>query len=552
MNKSHKLMPGNCSDQGQEKKKTIDEIVKDIAELAVYEDELRDSERNCRHPVFCFKNPQEILAYIEGIAKSEMFEQKIDIPPNIANAKEMFGYLSESCSVGETSSAIGQHAEESDAYLRSLYSVPEKLSPPNKTVFIFRKTVHICDPHGDLQSVVDAVKEFCDEDGYLKKDVVILCHGDYMDRGKKSVETLLFFLKLKEAYGDQVQMLRGNHEDANVFASPSYGHWLNLFNGKNKFENVSFFHDFFEQLPSSALVMPVNKDGEMTSCSLAAHAGPLFFPNKDNVSLSEALAEPRTGAALRNSFLSNVSLMQEYLQYRFSGPNDEGGECTEGMRGKENRLRGCGFILDEGTVYWLKKLGVDRCVSGHVHKTIQDVNEFFYSSMVSGNGSPDAYKGFSGMRTYGVTKEDGGYDLVGLETEKYVSSQLNELENMRPPECINCTYGSLLLQLHCYKIGQSQSKSSAAQKDTNEAQYNYRYALRGKGNRSKVIGSFFSVDQKFVRDIMCAISLDKIESVVALFSLLNVNCANRDMSKKAGAIAQALAEECHIINSPQQ
>lgn len=47
--------------------------------------------------------------------------------------------------------------------------------------------------------------------------------GDYIDRGSKSIETLLLLFSLKVKYPENVIMLRGAHEDRLINRSMGFG-----------------------------------------------------------------------------------------------------------------------------------------------------------------------------------------------------------------------------------------------------------------------------------------------------------------------------------------
>jgi protein phosphatase len=85
-----------------------------------------------------------------------------------------------------------------------------------------REAVIISDLHGDLESLIDILKQSkilqrIDQ----SKDSMLIFLGDYGDRGEYSKEVYYTALKLKQLFPEQVVLMRGNHEaPRDIMASP--------------------------------------------------------------------------------------------------------------------------------------------------------------------------------------------------------------------------------------------------------------------------------------------------------------------------------------------
>jgi Calcineurin-like phosphoesterase len=81
--------------------------------------------------------------------------------------------------------------------------------------------------------------------------------GNYVDRGKFSLETICLLMALKITYSDHVFLLRGNHEDAQVNRYLGFGQECRERMNEDIDAPDSVFNTintFFENLPLAAVV----------------------------------------------------------------------------------------------------------------------------------------------------------------------------------------------------------------------------------------------------------------------------------------------------------
>jgi DNA-directed RNA polymerase specialized sigma subunit len=78
--------------------------------------------------------------------------------------------------------------------------------PDNYTV------IAVTDIHGDIDALEAAIGEFETIKGQGKK-VAFVCMGDFVDRGEYNFEVVKRLFELKRKYGDEVIILKGDHED---------------------------------------------------------------------------------------------------------------------------------------------------------------------------------------------------------------------------------------------------------------------------------------------------------------------------------------------------
>jgi serine/threonine-protein phosphatase PP1 catalytic subunit len=199
--------------------------------------------------------------------------------------------------------------------------------------------LHAGDIHGQF---VDLLRLF-DLGGYPPTSTYLFL-GDYVDRGKQSLETICLLLAYKVKYPDKIFLLRGNHEDAKI--NRVYGFYDEC---KRRF-NVrlwKIFCDCFNCLPMAALI-----DDKI----LCMHGG--LSPELNSLDQIKDIERPTE--------IPDYGLLCD-LVWSDPSPDSEGwGESDRGVS--------CTFGADK-LVEFLEKNDLDLIC--RAHQVVEDGYEFF-------------------------------------------------------------------------------------------------------------------------------------------------------------------------------
>ncbi|XP_031115363.1 serine/threonine-protein phosphatase PP1 isozyme 2-like [Ipomoea triloba] len=141
----------------------------------------------------------------------------------------------------------GKQAKLSESEIKQLCSVAKKIFLKEPTLLELPAPIKICgDIHGQYS---DLLRLF--EYGGFPPEANYLFLGDYVDRGKQSLETICLLLAYKIKYPENVFLLRGNHECASI--NRIYGFYDEC---KKRFSVKLWktFTECFNCLPVAALV----------------------------------------------------------------------------------------------------------------------------------------------------------------------------------------------------------------------------------------------------------------------------------------------------------
>ncbi|WCJ43086.1 Serine/threonine-protein phosphatase PP1 [Euphorbia peplus] len=234
----------------------------------------------------------------------------------------------------------GKQVQLSEGEIRQLCVNARQIFLSQPNLVEVKAPVRICgDIHGQYQ---DLLRLF--EYGGYPPSCTYLFLGDYVDRGKQSLETICLLLSYKVRYPDRIFLLRGNHEDAKI--NRIYGFYDEC---KRRF-NVrlwKIFTDCFNCLPVAALI-----DGKI----LCMHGG--LSPELENVEQIKELPRPTE--------IPDSGLLCDLL-WSDPDPNIQG--WSDSDRGVS-----CTFGADK-VAEFLDKNDLDLICRGH--QVVEDGYEFF-------------------------------------------------------------------------------------------------------------------------------------------------------------------------------
>lgn len=109
----------------------------------------------------------------------------------------------------------------------------------------------IGDVHGQFYDLVSMLDALTPKLEVPNSDFGLLFLGDYVDRGIKGVEVLLYLMALKIVYPKKISLLRGNHESRSM---TTYFTFREEVVAKYDVEVYDAFMDMFDNLPLVCVV----------------------------------------------------------------------------------------------------------------------------------------------------------------------------------------------------------------------------------------------------------------------------------------------------------
>lgn len=132
-------------------------------------------------------------------------------------------------------------------FVRFLCTQVEPILNAEPNILKLTGPINIC---GDLHGQLDDLRAIFTRGGQVPATKYLFL-GDYVDRGRKSLEVICLLFALKIKYPNDIFLLRGNHEDSDMFKLYGFGKEL-----KKKLDKsfIKVFNRTFQNLPLCAII----------------------------------------------------------------------------------------------------------------------------------------------------------------------------------------------------------------------------------------------------------------------------------------------------------
>jgi diadenosine tetraphosphatase ApaH/serine/threonine PP2A family protein phosphatase len=132
--------------------------------------------------------------------------------------------------------------------IESICRIASDILRREDTVLEIQSPLTICgDVHGDFENLLEIFDIFGSP-----PDGRYLFLGDYVDRGDRSVETVILLLAYKIKYPADMFLIRGNHES--TYSPLTFGFYAEIMNRFRDFNVWKCFMEVFKALPLAAVV----------------------------------------------------------------------------------------------------------------------------------------------------------------------------------------------------------------------------------------------------------------------------------------------------------
>lgn len=239
---------------------------------------------------------------------------------------------------------------------------------------------------GDIHGSIESLLRIFDERG-SPKNTKYLFLGDYVDRGRNSIEVIILLYAYKCLYPNNIYLIRGNHEFRNL--TDHYGFKCECL------KRMKDGEEFYNRVTNSFKFLPI--------CAIVNDS--IFCVHGGISALIDNRQELMNITKVGDHFSENDSVQAEFL---WNDPDDS-------ISAYKRSPRGLGAIFGrEALDFFLKSLGFDLVIRGH-----QNERDGYNWPFEENEGILTVFSAID----YCGTLNDGGYAVTNVETDSNEEKQ---------------------------------------------------------------------------------------------------------------------------------